>query len=252
VEGKARGVTPEEIQSVYETATDRYAGLGEGQAKERIADGMRRQRIAQRRTVYLAELRARAGVRIALEPPRVQVEVGDEIVRGAQNAPVTVVLYSDFQCPFCARARSTVEDLTARYKEKVRVVFRNYPLPMHTDAGLAAEAALCAHEQGQFWQMHDALFAHQNALSPADLRRYAGDIGLKEPSFSECLASRRHEKTWQATTRQASDLGIVSTPTFLVNGRLVAGAVPMSVLAEIVDDELVRSGAEPSRQHGGS
>ena len=162
--------------------------------------------------------------------------------KGPASARVTIELFSDFQCPFCSRLSPTLDTLMANNPGKIRLVWRNYPLPFHTSAQLAAEAALEAHAQGgdrKFWQMHDLLFANQRALDRADLERYASQIGLDVRRFGSALDSHVHASTVQTDMDAANATGSsIGTPTCFVNGRKVEGAQPLSALQTAVDRAL--------------
>ncbi|MFN0062254.1 MAG: DsbA family protein [Myxococcaceae bacterium] len=145
---------------------------------------------------------------------------------GPKSAKVTIVEWSDFQCPFCKRGGDTVKDLAQRYPNDVKVVFRHLPLSMHKDAQLAAEATMAAHEQGKFWQMHDKLFANQSALGRADLERYASELGLDMARFRASLDNGRHRARVAQDASAASAAGVTGTPTFFINGRKIVGALP--------------------------
>jgi protein-disulfide isomerase len=140
------------------------------------------------------------------------------------------VLFSDYECPFCARAEPIVRSLEQAHPGDVRVVFKNMPLPMHAHASLAAKAALAAGEQGKYWEYHDVLFAHQSALDRASLERYAADIGLDARRFARDLDDARLEARLEADVADADALGIKGTPTLFVNGRRIVGAQPLATL----------------------
>ena len=163
------------------------------------------------------------------EPTRVEdVPLGASPVRGPERAPLTVVVFSDFQCPFCARSEATLRAIEEEYGSRVRFAFKNQPLPFHEHARLAAKAALAAGEQGKFWEYHDALFAHQDALEPAALERYAQGLGLDLARFRKAMESERVEAALVADAADATRLGVQGTPTFFVNGRRIIGAQPIA------------------------
>src|SRR5712671_5715359 len=168
IETKITAPVLAEIEPVYDGIADHYQGLTKDQALAEIADGMRRQRIATRRAQFIKELRAAAGVKVNLDPPRVAVKA-DGPSRGSASAPVTIVEFSDFECPFCGHAVETLQQVQKKYGDNVRIVFRDYPLFSHRTAKRAAEAAHCAEEQGKFWEMHDRLFSKGGPLSDGDL-----------------------------------------------------------------------------------
>ncbi len=170
--------------------------------------------------------------------PAKKVEVGNAPVRGPKNAPITVVLFSDFQCPFCSRVEPSIAELQKLYPGKVRVAWKNYPLPFHNNAKPAAEAALAANEQGKFWEMHDILFKNQQALTADDLEKYAKEIGLDMTKFKAAIDSHKFAAQIEADTKQGSALGVQGTPAAFVNGQLVSGAQPVDAFKKIVEADL--------------
>jgi len=170
----------------------------------------------------------------------VKIDLGDAPVRGDKSAPVTVVAFSDFQCPFCSRVVPTIDELLSKYKGKVKFVFKNQPLSFHQNAKPAAEAALAAGEQGKYWEMHDLLFKNQKALERADLERYAQELGLDMSRFKASLDSGKFKAQVEADSQQGSSVGASGTPTFFVNGRKLVGAQPYDAFAKMVDEELAK------------
>jgi protein-disulfide isomerase len=170
--------------------------------------------------------------------PAKKVDVGNAPSRGPKNAPITVVLFSDFQCPFCGRVEPSLVELEKLYPGKVRVAWKNYPLPFHNNAKPAAEAALAAHEQGKFWQMHEILFKNQQALTGPDLEKYAKEIGLDMTKFKAAMDSHKFAAQVENDTKQGSSLGVEGTPAAFVNGVLVSGAQPVDAFKKIVEAEL--------------
>ena len=182
-------------------------------------------------------LRADAQVEILLVAPRVPVpQTGPS--RGPAGAPVTIVEFSDFQCPYCRQQAGTLTRVLQAYPKEVRLVFLDFPLSAHPDARNAAQAAACAGEQGQFWAMHDLLFKHQEALSPEDLQRYAGEIGINREKFDACVKSGHQGQAIEASVRTGEKLGVDGTPALFVNGLPLSGAVPYDQLKQIIDQEL--------------
>jgi len=165
--------------------------------------------------------------------PVKHVEIGQAPVRGAANAPVTIVEFSDFQCPYCGRAFNTLKQMESQYQGKIKVAFKNEPLPMHPFARGAATAALAAKDQGKFWEMHDLLFTNQRALDRPSLEKYAQDLKLDMVKFRAALDNNQYEKYLQADTSQAAQLGVHATPTFFVNGEELVGPTPEQLKASI-------------------
>jgi len=171
---------------------------------------------------------------------RFQVDLRGAPARGQANAKVTLVVFSDFQCPFCARGAKNVKHLEAKYGQKLRVVFKNQPLPRHAQARLAADAALAANAQGHFWEFHDWLFSTDAALDAEALVAEAGKLGMNGARLRADLDSGRFEAQVSADQAEAKRLGVEGTPTYFINGLKVTGAQPAEVLAGIIDAELSR------------
>lgn len=195
----------------------------------------------------IAELSAEGPpYRLVLDAPRQQIDLSpDDPTQGSADAPVTLVEFSDFQCPFCAQVVPTLKRVEQTYGDKVRIVWKNFPLTaIHPQAFGAAQAGRCAQEQGMFWELHDVLFANQQALQPESLKTHALAAGLDAAAFDACLDSGQHADSVQAQMDIAMALGVVSTPAVFINGRLVSGAQPYDVFARIIDEELARA-AQP-------
>src|SRR5437879_876007 len=161
VEGKAVPVTEAEAKAFYDQNKGRFGPTVEADALKQIETGLRQQRINARRADYVASLRKPATVNVSLEPPRVKVDAAGGPAKGPESAPVTIVEYADYQCPYCTRANAALKQVEEKYAGKVRIVFRDFPLAqVHPNAAKAAEAGARANDQGKFWPMHDRLFAH--------------------------------------------------------------------------------------------
>jgi protein-disulfide isomerase len=158
--------------------------------------------------------------------------------KGPDGAKVTIVEFSDFQCPFCGRAASTVDQVMEQYAGKVRLVFRQFPLDFHEKAPKAAEAALCANEQKKFWEFHDLLFKNQDKLGLEDLKAHATSLGLDVAKFNECLDSGKMKKTVDDDAAAGKKVGVTGTPAFFINGTMLSGAQPIEAFKEAIDAEL--------------
>src|SRR4029453_8249019 len=201
-EAKARGMTPEALdqaevaakalvtdadgKTAYANNRSRFPNVAEATALEQIRASLLQQRQTERRTAYTRELRARYDVRVLIEPFRVPVELAGAPVRGNPKATVTVIEFSDFQCPYCHRVRPTMTRLRELYADRVRFAFRHYPLDFHPQAQKAGEAAACAGEQGKFWEMHDRLWDNPSKLQVDDLKAHAETLGLGAAAFAAC------------------------------------------------------------------
>jgi protein-disulfide isomerase len=242
VEAKVGPVSEEEQRQYYATNKGRFGNRPEADALAEIAAGLRGQRLRERRQQFANELRGKASLKVLLDPPRLKIEVGDDPSKGPATAPVTIVEFSDFQCPYCSRVVPTLKKLEERYKDKIRIVFRDLPLTIHAQAPKAAEAATCAHEQGKFWAMHDKLFENQATLDVENLKKKATELGLDMAAFNQCLDSGKHTAEWQKDAKDAEKYGVSSTPAFFINGRSLVGAVPEDQFVQVIDEELERAG----------
>ncbi|HEY3601756.1 MAG TPA: thioredoxin domain-containing protein [Chthoniobacterales bacterium] len=195
----------------------------------------------QAKTDYLNKLQDKYKVEYKLEPFRVQVAATGP-VKGRTNAPVTIVEFLDFECPFSSGMSPTLQAVEKKYGDKVRVVCRQYPLSSHPNAQKAAEASLCAQDQGKFWEMHDAMFADQKKLGVEQLKATAASLGLNTDNFNKCIDSGEKHAIIQADLKEGQAAGVSGTPAIFVNGRFFSGVVPMEQLTTVIDDELRRAG----------
>jgi protein-disulfide isomerase len=159
-------------------------------------------------------------------------------VRGASDAPVTFVEFSDFQCPYCGQAAPMMTQLMAAYPGKIKWIFKHFPLPIHPDAPLAHQAALAAEAQGKFWEMHDKIFANQRSLKKETYIGYAKELGLDVARFEKDLDSGKYKPALMADLADGQKVGIRGTPTFFINGKRVVGALPIDAFKQIMDQEL--------------
>lgn len=167
----------------------------------------------------------------------------DDAVKGSEDAPVTIVEFSDYECPFCARfATQTLPAIDEQYIKtgKAKLIFRDFPLGFHANAQKAGEAAECAGEQGKYYEMHDKLFAEGVAGGVASFKQYAKELGLDEAKFNECLDSGKMASEVQKDLRDGEAAGVEGTPAFFINGKLVSGAQPFEVFKSIIEEELAK------------
>jgi protein-disulfide isomerase len=229
-------VTEEEIVTFYE---QNFAKQGDRSLDE-IRDQIERYLTSRRAAEVPNRLRERATVEVLLSAPRYDV-AAEGPSKGPADARVTIIEFSDFQCPYCQRVLTTMEDVLAKYPEQVRLVYRHLPLDrIHPSARGAAEAAACAEEQGQFWTYHDKLFENNRALAKEDLLRYATEAGLDATLFQACFDERRFKDKVEADLQAARAVGISGTPAFVVNGILLSGAQPAEAFYKVIDQELAR------------
>ncbi len=173
---------------------------------------------------------------------RYTIDLNEVPFKGSDKAPVTVVEFSDFQCPFCKRVNPTLVEVEKAYGDKVRIGFKHLPLPMHPQALPAAIAAEAARRQGKFWPMHDKLFADQQNLSEETFVKYAKELGLNGEQFKKDLASPEVRAKVDADAREANTLGVNGTPGFFINGRFLSGAQPFPAFKQIIDEEISKGG----------
>lgn len=238
----ARPVSDDELAKFYEQNKDKAQGRTLDELRGPMKAFMESDRALQARAQLVEALEKKAAVKIMLAPPRYAVAVGqDDPVRGNAAAGVTIIEFSDFQCPFCARVNPTLAKIRETYGDKVKIIWKDFPLPNHPQAPKAAEAAHCAAEQGKYWEMHDVMFANQRGLEVAGLKQSAAGLGLDTAKFNRCLDSGQYASKVAAGAAQGDKLGVNSTPTLYINGRPVIGAQPFEVFKSAIDEELAKS-----------
>ncbi len=258
---KAAGTTPEklietevtskisdppdaEVQTVYDRTKASGRPLPEfAQVKPDIVKFLKEQKVGQARQTYFEKLRTAAKVEMLLPPllpPKVEVAaVGPS--KGPDSARITIVEFSDFECPFCSRVEETVKKVMDTYKGQIRLVYREFPLPFHAQAPKASEAALCAGDQGKYWEMHERLFANQQGLAVPALKEHAKGLGVDMGKFEKCLDGGDKAKVVDESKKAGEALGVTGTPAFFINGRLLSGAQPFEKFKELIDYELSHS-----------
>jgi protein-disulfide isomerase len=237
VDSKLADPTPDEVQKFYEAQKSRIKKPLE-EVEDQVVKFLKDSRKQEARQKYVEGLREKSDVRILLDPPRLPVRAGNSPRRGPVAAPVTIVEFSDFQCPYCKRVQPTLLEVLDKYKGQVSLVYKDLPLrQIHPAAQKAAEAARCAGDEGKFWEYHDKLFALGRVTKEA-LPEIASELGLNPLSFSECLDSGKYKSVIDADFDQGVALGAQSTPIFYVNGIQFRGAQPVSAFSQLIDAEL--------------
>lgn len=233
--------TAEQVDSIYEAYRDQLNEPLEA-VEPRIRDFLRRGEQARRMRAFVGQLRETHEVTNYLEPARIEVEaIGP--AKGPDDAPITIVEFSDFECPFCYRINPTLDQVREVYGDQVRIVFRQFPLnAIHPHAQIAAEASLCADAQGRFWDMHDAIFERRGRVTRDDLLAIAGELGLEMEPFEGCLSSGEFRERVEADELDGRRAGVTGTPALFINGRYLSGAQPFEVISRVIDDELARIG----------
>lgn len=258
-EAKKKGLTTEELlkQEVdsripepsdekaegYFLAAQNHATLSFETLKPQVKQFIRNAQIEAARKKYEDSLRAKADFSILLRPPSVEVAYDKARVLGSPDAPVTIVEFADFQCPFCRKTEATLKALLAKYDGRIKRAFLDFPLAeIHGQAGKAAEAARCAGEQGKFWEYHDALFADQSKLDETSLIGRAQNLHLEESAFRTCLASGKFSRDIEANREEGAKAGVTGTPAYFINGVFLNGAQPQAEFEKIIESELAAQG----------
>ncbi len=241
IEEKTTPITDADIEAFYNQNKNRMRG-DLTQMSDPIRQHLAQQQGGKLMAAFTKSLRDKAGVEIYLEQPRVMVDPGDSPRYGNANAPVQIIEFSDFQCPYCIRGAETLDQVKEKYGDKVTIVYRHFPLPMHDRAHRAAEASECANDQGKFWAYHDQLFANQRAMTEEDLARYATASELDVAKFTECLNSDKHVATVDEDMKDGANAGMSGTPGFYINGVFLGGAMPIEKFSEVIDAELKKQG----------
>ncbi len=243
VKTKVAPATEQEVDAFYQVNKAQLRGV-EADLKPRIKAYLENQRFMVRREAFIESLRSQAKIGVYLKAPdlRVDVSVDGAPFRGSATAPVTIIEFSDFHCPFCVKAQATLNQLLTRYDKKIRVVYRNLPIDqLHPGARKAAEAAQCANDQGKFWEYHDKLYAGGPDVSLEKLKALATEAGLDVAAFESCVMSGKYQATIQKDVEEGGRLGIDGTPAFFINGRILSGAQPLENFVRIIDEELART-----------
>jgi protein-disulfide isomerase len=243
-EAGPNGFEPSEadIAAWYQENQSRVGGKTLEQVRSQIADLLRaeRKRAAERKLEE--RLRAERKGSVAYEPFRVQLNNEKAPTLGPSGAPITLVEFSDFQCPYCQATVPTLKQVEKKYGDKVQIVYRQFPLGIHPFAPKAAEASLCANEYGKFWEMHDAMFQDQQKLSVSDLKQTARRVGIDGKKFDTCLDAGRYVEQVQNDQKEGQRIGVNGTPAMYINGTVVqGGAVPFATLESLIEKELARA-----------
>ncbi len=240
VEAKVPTVSEAEARAFFDANKPRLGQLGEKpfeEVRDILIQGVTGEKRREAVGAVLAELREKAGVQVLLRPPRIEVAATGP-AKGPQDAKVTIVEFSDFQCPFCSKGKKVIDDVVKMYGNKVRVVFRDFPLDFHEKAQKAAEAGLCANDQSKFWEMHDWMFDNQQTLDVDTLKAAARKLGLDGAKFDQCLTTNQHEADVKRNMADGRKAGVSGTPAFFINGVMLSGALPIERFKTEIDRAL--------------
>lgn len=257
-EAKARNVTVEalvkaevtdkitapgddEIKKVYDENKEALNNAPLDQVKDKIVQYLKGQRAGQRQQAFTDELKKKYPTKVNLKPPVIEVGTGGRPMLGPPTAPIMIIEFSDYECPFCKRAEPAMEQVLNTYKDKIKFVYRHYPLPFHQHARPASEAALCANAQGKYWEYHKKVFASAS-LTEDTLKQIGKDVGLDAAKFDTCLKNHEMAKEIDKDLEDGQSVGVNGTPAFFINGRMLSGAQPFEKFKEIIDSELAGAG----------
>ena len=233
--------TEDQLQVYYEgLQTDQpYSAV-----RPQILDHIRQLRRQKAGMAYVKDLRKKADVHIALEPPVVPIASIDAPTTGPADAPVKIIEFADYQCPYCKKVAPELKQLIdGEFAGKASLTFADFPLPMHHDAEKAAEAARCAGVQGKYWQYHDALFGEKVGLEVSDLKAHAETLKLDPQKFGQCLDSGGQAPAIAKTLTEGKKLGLTGTPSFVINGHFISGATDSATLRDLIEQELASAGS---------
>jgi len=255
MEARHRNITKEELlkQEVDSKVTDPtedqlevyYEGTGSEQpfaaVRQKILESIRDLRTTKYREAYLQTLRAQADIKITLAPPQTEVALTkDDAMQGSAQAPVKLIEFADYECPYCQKVAADVKRLKAEYGDRLTLVYKDFPLPMHPHAQKAAEAARCAGVQGRYWDFHDQIFTDKQ-LDVVQLKDAAKRLNLDSTAFDRCLDSGEQAAAVGKDRSQGIAMGLTGTPSFFVNGHFFSGAVDYYTLKASIEQQLANS-----------
>ncbi len=243
INDKVAKPTEAEIADAYQALQRKLRGQTMEEARGVLESAVTQKKQSERYQVYIEELRKsyRATIQLPFpEVPRIEVSADDDPSVGPADAPVTIVQFAEFQCPYCGKARESVDKVMKNYDGKVKFVFRDFPLDFHQNAIPAAIAANCADKQGKYWPVHDAFMKDQQSLAEADIQRVAKAAGLDMTKWEECRKDPSIEAEIKKDESDGQQAGVTGTPAFFINGVFINGAQPYEKFKAIVDAELAK------------
>lgn len=202
-----------------------------------VLQHIRELRRTKARAAYVEQLRKQAEIHILLMPPTANVETASAFAKGDKKAPVVMVEFADYQCPYCQKVNPQIQQLKKEFGDQLTVIYKDFPLPMHHSAEKAAEASRCAGEQGKFWEYHDVLF-YSKLIEPNDLKEHARVLKLDTDRFDTCLDNGTEAEAVNQDFKEAKNLGLTGTPSFFVNGHFFSGVVDYDALKDIINQQL--------------
>jgi protein-disulfide isomerase len=245
VDSKIANPTPGEVEAYY-LAQKEHNFQPSDEARTALFQSLRQARIQAAREAFLDSLQQQSEVVVLLQPPKVEISYDPERLKGSRPAPVTIIEFSDFSCPFCRQAEPILDALLVKFQGKLNLAYRDFPLrKIHPRAELAAEASRCAEDQGTFWEYHDLLFANADRLTRDGLLDYARKLSLDEVRFISCLDTGQRKPQVEQDLQDGARAGVSVTPAFFINGVFIAGAESTSSFEAIIESELARRLSRP-------
>lgn len=239
VDQKVADATDTELQAYYLAQKDKF-NRPYDEVKDQLRTGLKQAKIQEARQSYMKELMKAGNFTVLLAPPKVHVDFDPKRLRGNPKAPVMIVEFSDFQCPYCHQVETTLRDLLAKYGDRVSLAYRDFPLvQVHPQAEIAAEASRCAEEQGKFWEYHDQLFS-ATKFERSDLLGLANALKLDEKEFESCVNSGKYTAEVQKDLQEGAQAGVTGTPGFFINGVPLSGAKSAEAFTRVIEQELTR------------
>jgi len=226
--------TEDQLQVYYEglETQEPYESI-----RAEVLQHIRDMRRNKARAAYVEQLRKNAQINILLMPPTANVETANAFAKGDKKAPIVLVEFADYQCPYCQKVNPQIQQLKKEFGDSLTIIYKDFPLPMHHGAEKAAEASRCAGEQGKFWEYHDVLF-YSKLLEPDDLKEHARVLKLDTDRFNSCLDNGTEAEAVQKDLQEAKNLGLTGTPSFFVNGHFFSGVVDFAALKDIINQQL--------------
>ena len=243
VTAKVTDPTDAEVQQVFDANKAQLQGQALEAVKPRIVEFLKEQKGGARKAQFIEELKAKYKTVVNLKAPVIVVGTGGRPEKGPKDAAITMIVFSDYECPYCRKAEEAVEQVLKTYEGKIKYVFRDYPLPFHQKARPAAVAANCANAQGKYWEFNQKLFVVD--LSAESYKKVAADLGLDAKKFDECL-TKNDQKSIEQDLADGGAVGVNGTPAFFINGRMLSGAQPAEAFKEIIDQELAQAAQKKS------
>lgn len=228
-----------DIQELYDANKEELGGEPLDKVRPRLVEFLQEHEAAKLEGVLISELKNKYKTSVMLKAPTVEVAKGIRPPRGNPKAAVTIIEFSDYECPYCKKGEEAVQQVMKEYGDRVQLYYRDYPLPFHQHARNASLMANCAMAQGKFWEYHTKLFEMEQ-LSTDKMKAAAGELGLDQAKFDKCFEDQEYKKAVDQDILEAASVGVTGTPTFFINGRMLTGAQPFEAFKQVIDEELAK------------